>query len=97
MILLVAEVQDIRANPNRPATGVIIEAKLEKNTGPTAPVLIQQGTLKMGDNIVVGSMAGKISALFTHRGKRITKTSPSPPLNIQEKPSDPHTRETLQV
>src|SRR2546421_389411 len=53
MILLVAEVQDIKANPNRPATGVIIEAKLEKNTGPTATVLIQQGTLKMGDNVVV--------------------------------------------
>src|SRR5712692_7438967 len=71
MILLLAEVQDIRANPNRPATGVIIEAKLEKNTGAMATVLIQQGTLKMGDNIVVGSMSGKVRAMFNDRGKRI--------------------------
>src|SRR6266700_422929 len=77
MILLVAEVQDIKANPNRPATGVIIEAKLEKNTGPTATVLIQQGTLKMGDNIVVGPMSAKVRAMFNDRGKRIQKAAPS--------------------
>src|SRR6266704_3185931 len=71
MILLVAEVQDIKANPNRPATGVIIEARLEKNTGPMATVLIQQGTLKMGDNIVVGPLSGKVRAMFNDRGKRI--------------------------
>lgn len=77
MILLVAEVQDIRANPNRPATGVIIEAKLEKSSGAVATVLIQQGTLKMGDNIVVGSMAGKVRAMFNDRGKRIQKAPPA--------------------
>src|SRR6266567_4221436 len=81
MILLVAEVQDIKANPNRPATGVIIEARLEKNTGPMATVLIQQGTLKMGDNIVVGPLSGKVRAMFNDRGKRIQKAPPSMPVS----------------
>jgi translation initiation factor IF-2 len=81
-ILLVAEMQDIRANPNRPATGVIIEARLEKNTGPMATVLVQQGTLKMGDSIVVGPLAGKVRAMFNDRGKRIQKAPPSTPVSI---------------
>jgi len=97
MILLLAEVQDIRANPNRPATGVIIEAKLEKNTGPTATVLIQQGTLKMGDNIVVGSMAGKIRAMFNDRGKRIQKAPPSTPISILGLPEVPQAGDHLEV
>ncbi len=97
MILLLAEVQDIRANPNRPATGVIIEAKLEKNTGPTATVLIQQGTLKMGDNIVVGSMAGKIRAMFNDRGKRIQKAPPSTPISILGVPEVPQAGDHLEV
>jgi len=97
MILLVAEVQDIRANPNRPATGVIIEAKLEKNTGPTATVLIQQGTLKMGDNIVVGSMAGKVRAMFNDRGKRIQKAPPSTPVSILGLPEVPQAGDRLEV
>jgi len=97
MILLVAEVQDIRANPNRPATGVIIEAKLEKNTGPTATVLIQQGTLKMGDNIVVGSMSGKVRAMFNDRGKRIQKAPPSTPVSILGLPEVPQAGDRLEV
>ncbi len=97
MILLVAEVQDIRANPNRPATGVIIEAKLEKNTGPMATVLIQQGTLKMGDNIVVGSMSGKIRAMFNDRGKRIQKAPPSTPVSILGLPEVPQAGDRLEV
>ena len=97
MILLVAEVQDIRANPNRPPTGVIIEAKLEKNTGPTATVLIQQGTLKMGDNILVGSMAGKVRAMFNDRGKRIQKAPPSTPVSILGLPEVPQAGDRLEV
>src|SRR5205809_1763079 len=97
MMLLVAEVQDIRANPNRPATGVIIEAKLEKNTGPMATVLIQQGTLKMGDNIVVGSMSGKVRAMFNDRGKRIQKAPPSMPVSILGLPEVPQAGERLEV
>jgi translation initiation factor IF-2 len=97
MILLVAEVQDIRADPNRPATGVIIEAKLEKNTGPMATVLIQQGTLKMGENIVVGSMSGKVRAMFNDRGKRIQKAPPSTPVSILGLPEVPQAGDRLEV
>jgi len=97
MILLVAEVQDIKANPNRPAVGVIIEAKLEKNTGPMATVLIQQGTLKMGDNIVVGPLAGKVRAMFNDRGKRIQKAPPSTPVSILGLPEVPNAGDRLEV
>jgi translation initiation factor IF-2 len=97
MILLVAEIQDIRANPNRPATGVIIEAKLEKNTGAVATVLIQQGTLKMGDNIVVGTMSGKVRAMFNDRGKRIQKAPPSMPVSILGLPEVPQAGDRLEV
>ena len=96
-ILLVAEVQDIRANPNRLATGVIIEARLEKNSGPTATVLVQQGTLKMGDNIVVGEMAGKIRAMFNDRGKRIQKAPPSTPVSILGLPEVPQASDQLEA
>ncbi len=97
MILLVAEVQDIRANPNRPATGTIIEAKLEKNVGATATVLIQQGTLKMGDNIVVGHLSGKVRAMFNDRGKRIQKAPPSTPVSILGLPEVPNAGDHLEV
>jgi translation initiation factor IF-2 len=90
-------VPDIRANPNRPATGVIIEAKLEKNTGAVATVLIQQGTLKMGDNIVVGSMSGKVRAMFNDRGKRIQKAPPSTPVSILGLPEVPQAGDRLEV
>ena len=97
MILLLAEVQDIRANPNRLATGVIIEAKLEKNIGPTATALIQQGTLKMGDNILVGSMSGKVRAMFNDRGKRIQKAPPSTPVSVLGLPEVPQAGDHLEV
>ena len=97
MILLVAEMQDIRANPNQPAIGTIIEARLEKSSGPTATVLVQDGTLKMGDNIVVGSMAGKVRAMFNDRGKRIQKAGPSAPVSILGLPEVPQASDHLQV
>jgi translation initiation factor IF-2 len=97
MILLVAEIQDIRANPNRPASGTIIEAKLEKNTGAMATVLIQQGTLKMGDNIVVGSLFGKVRAMFNDRGKRIQKAPPSTPVSILGLSEVPQAGDHLEV
>ncbi len=97
MILLLAEIQNIRANPNRLATGVIIEAKLEKNIGPTATALIQQGTLKMGDNILVGSMSGKVRAMFNDRGKRIQKAPPSTPVSVLGLPEVPQAGDHLEV
>ena len=97
MIVLVAEVQDIKANPSRPATGVIIEARLEKSSGATATVLIQQGTLTMGDNIVVGAMSGKIRAMTNDRGKRVMKAPPSTPVSILGLPEVPQAGDRLEV
>ena len=97
MILLVAEMQDIRANPNMPAVGTIIEAKLDKTSGPTATVLVQQGTLKMGDNIVVGPIFGKVRAMFNDRGKRIQKAPPSTPVSILGLPEVPNAGDHLEV
>ncbi|HEU5229712.1 MAG TPA: translation initiation factor IF-2 [Ktedonobacteraceae bacterium] len=96
-ILLVAEVQDIKANPNRLATGVIIEARLEKSSGPTATVLVQQGTLKMGDSIVVGAISGRVRAMFNDRGKRIQKAPPSMPVSIIGLPEVPQAGDRLEV
>ncbi|MDQ2903726.1 MAG: translation initiation factor IF-2, partial [Chloroflexota bacterium] len=97
MILLVAEIQDIKANPTRPALGTIIEAKLEKSTGPTATVLIQEGTLKMGDNILVGALAGKVRAMFNDRGKRIQKAPPSTPVSLLGLSEVPRAGDRLEV
>ena len=82
MILLVADVEDLKANPNRPAQGAIIEARLDRNSGVTANALIQEGTLKLGDIIVVGKISGKVRAMFDDTGKRIKKALPSTPVSI---------------
>jgi len=96
-ILLVAEVQDIKANPNRLATGVIIEARLDKNSGPTATVLVQQGTLKRGDNILVGASAGKVRAMFNDRGKLIQKAPPGMPVSLLGLPEVPQAGDRLEA
>jgi translation initiation factor IF-2 len=96
-ILLVAEMQDLRADLNRPAIGVIIEAKLERSSGPTATVLVQQGTLKMGDIFAVGGISGKVRAMFNDRGKRIQKAPPSTPVSILGLPEVPQAGDRLEV
>jgi translation initiation factor IF-2 len=75
-------VQDLKANPNRPAQGVVIEAKLDKGRGPVASVLIQKGTLHVGDTIIVGSCFGKVRAMTNERGERVKKAEPSIPVEI---------------
>jgi translation initiation factor IF-2 len=82
MILLVADVEDLKANPNGPAQGAIIEARVDKNSGVTANALIQEGSLKVGDIIVVGTISGKVRAMFDDTGKRIKKALPSTPVSI---------------
>jgi len=82
MILLVAEMRELKANPNRAARGVVIEAQLDKNRGPVATVLVQNGTLKVGDNLVVGPVYGRVRAMFNEKGKRIQKAGPSAPAEI---------------
>jgi translation initiation factor IF-2 len=79
VLLLVADLQDLKANPKRSAVGTIIEARIEKGRGPVATALVQVGTLRVGDTIVVGETYGKVRALENEHGKRITKAGPSTP------------------
>jgi translation initiation factor IF-2 len=77
MVLLVADLQELTANPKRPAIGTIVEAQLDKNRGPVGTALLQTGTLKVGDVIVVGETFGKVRALENDKGKRVTKAGPA--------------------
>ncbi len=77
MILLVADLQELKANAKRPAVGTIVEAQLDKNRGPVATAIVQTGTLRVGDVIVVGETFGKVRALENDQGKRLTKAGPS--------------------
>ncbi|WP_420824107.1 translation initiation factor IF-2 [Thermoflavimicrobium daqui] len=82
MVLLVAEVQELKANPNKRARGVVIEAELDKARGAVATVLVQNGTLKVGDGIVAGNYFGKIRAMINDRGRRVKVAPPSAPVEI---------------
>ena len=82
MILLVAEMNDYKANPNRPAQGLVIEAQLDKGRGPVATIMVQKGTLHIGDTIIAGSAYGNVRAMFNDRGERIKKAGPSVPVEI---------------
>jgi translation initiation factor IF-2 len=81
-VLLVAEMEELKANPNQAAAGVVIEAEKDKTMGPLATVLIQSGTLKEGDTVVVGGSWGRVRAMFNDLGKRIKKAEPSTPTEI---------------
>ena len=82
MILLQADMLQLRANPNRLAKGVIVEAKLDKTRGPLATVLLQNGTLHVGDNIIAGMAAGRVRALINDRGEKVQSAGPSMPVEI---------------
>ena len=82
MILLEADVRELRANPNRMAKGVIIEAKLDKARGPLATVLLQNGTLHVGDNVVAGLASGRVRAMVNDKGDRVKSAGPSMPVEI---------------
>lgn len=82
MILLQAEVLDLRANPDRRAQGVVIESKLDKGRGPVATVLVQKGTVKVGDFLVIGGNFGRVRSLINDRGQRVQSVSPSFPAEV---------------
>jgi translation initiation factor IF-2 len=82
MICLVADLQELKANPDRPATGVVLEAKLDRGRGPVATLLVQNGTLKTGDNFVVGNVYGKVRAMFDDRSNSLAAAPPSTPIEI---------------
>ena len=82
MILLQAEVLELKANPNRAAEGTVIEAKLDKGRGPVATVLVQKGTLKVGDIVIAGSEWGRVRAMIDENGKQVKEAGPSKPVEV---------------
>ncbi len=97
MILLVADMQDLKANPNRAAVGAIVEAQMDKTKGPMATVLVQHGTLKLGDTVLVGETYGNVKAMFNDKGKRVRKAEPATPVGILGLPEVPQAGDTLEV
>ena len=82
MVLLVADMKELKANPNKQAKGVVIEAKLDKSKGPVATMLVQRGTLDIGDTILVGSVIGRIRTMTDDKGHKVKKAGPSTPVKI---------------
>jgi len=94
-LLVVAEMEDLRADPSRPAVGVVIEAELDKSKGPLATVLIQTGTLKLADTVVVGGTWGRVRAMFNDMGKRVRRAEPAMPVELLGLDSVPKVSDTL--
>ncbi len=97
LILIQAEVLELKTNPNKLAKGVVVESKLDKGRGPVATVLVQEGTLKIGDPFVVGTLYGKVRSLINDKGKRIDKAGPSVPVEVLGLPNVPEAGETFIV
>lgn len=97
MILLVAEMSSIRANPDRPAVGTVIEAKLDRSKGPSATLLVQNGTLRVADDLVIGEIYGRIRAMFDDAGKRIKAAPPSFPVVVLGLSRVPHAGDVFRV
>lgn len=97
MILLVAQMSDLRANPDRKAMGTVIEGKLDRSRGPSATLLVQNGTLRVGDYIVIGETHGRIRAMFNEAGKRMKTASPSIPVVVLGLSNVPQAGDTFKV
>ena len=96
-LLLVADILELKAELDCPAEGIVIEAKLDKNRGPVATLLVQKGVLKTGDNLVVGTVGGKIKAMFNDDGKNIRKADPATPVEILGMNAVPDAGQVFQV
>jgi len=97
MILLVADMQDLKANPARTATGTVLEAQLDRGRGPVATVLVRNGTLNVGDYFICGSVFGRVRAMFDDRGHPVREVGPSMPAEVLGLESLPEVGDTLQV
>ncbi len=97
MVLLVADLQDLKANPKRPAIGTIVEARMDRNRGPVATALVQTGTLRVGDVIVVGETFGRVRALENEAGKRVQKAGPATAAVVLGLSDVPEAGDTLRV
>jgi translation initiation factor IF-2 len=96
-ILLVAEIQDLKANPDRPAAGAVVEAELTTTRGPVATLLVQKGTLRTGDSLIAGEATGRIKAMFDERGKNVAQAGPSTPVKILGLKEVPLAGDTFEV
>ena len=94
-INLLAEIKDLKANPDRKAKGVVIEAKLDQSKGPIATILVQNGTLRVSDSVVVGTVTGKIRAMVDDKGRRVTSAGPSTPVSIMGLDEVPNSGDVL--
>jgi translation initiation factor IF-2 len=97
MVLLVADLQQLRANPNRPATATVLEAKVDRGRGPVATVIVRQGTLRVGDYFICGTVLGKIRAMYNDRGEPVREAGPSIPVEVLGLEALPEVGDTLQV
>ena len=97
MILLVADLQGLKANPQRTAMGTIVEAKLDRGRGPVATVLVQNGTLSVGDSFIAGAVTGKVRAMLDFHGNPVLAAAPSMPVEVLGLQSVPHAGDLLQV
>jgi translation initiation factor IF-2 len=97
MVLLVADMQDLRANPDRPAVGVVLEAKLDRGRGPVPTVLVRNGTLRVGDYFICGSVFGKVRAMYDDQGEPIRAAESSMPVEVLGLESLPEIGDTFQV
>jgi len=97
MILLVADMQDLKANPERPAVGTVLEAELDRGRGPVATVIVRNGTLHVGDYFICGSVFGKVRAMFDDRGQPMRDAEPSMPVEVLGLESLPEVGDTFQV
>ncbi len=96
-LLLVAEIEELKANPAQPAVGVVIEAKLDKTKGPLATVLVHTGTLRLGDTLVAGTTWGRLKAMFNYTGKQVRKAEPATPVELLGLNNVPQVGDTLTV
>ena len=95
MVLLVAEMKELKANPDRNAKGTVIESRLDKGRGPVATVLVQNGTLKSGDIVIAGTAVGRVRAMINSKGERVTEAGPSTPVEITGLSETPQGGDTL--
>lgn len=95
MVLLVADMKELKANPRKQAKGTVIEARLDKAKGPIASMLVQRGTLDEGDTIVVGTSIGRIRAMKNDKGQKIKKAGPSTPVEIMGLTNVPEAGDTF--
>jgi translation initiation factor IF-2 len=97
MVLLVTELSELKANPKRPATGTVLEAKLDKGRGPVATVLVQDGTLNVGDTFIAGTIVGRVRALIDDRGRPVKSGGPSTPVEVLGLSGLPQPGDTFQA